>query len=36
MSQNDTLSENEIAPRQILTIPHLVSSKSVSEAAEFA
>ena len=34
MSQNATLSENELSERQVLAIPHLVSSKSFSEAAE--
>ena len=34
MQQNATLSEDELSEKQVLAIPHLVSSKSVSEAAE--
>ena len=36
MEQNGTLSENELSERQLIAIPHLVSSKSISEAAELA
>ena len=34
MPQNATLSEKELSERQVLAIPHLVSAKSASEAAE--
>ena len=34
MSQNATNSEKELSERQVIAIPHLVSAKSVSEAAE--
>ena len=36
MEQNGTLSENELSEKQLIAIPHLVSSKSISEAAELA
>ena len=34
MQQNATLSEKELSEIQEIAIPHLVSSKSVSEAAK--
>ena len=36
MEQNGTLSEDELSERQLIAIPHLISSKSISEAAELA
>ena len=36
MVQNGTLSEKELSEKQLIAIPHLVSSKSISQAAEFA
>ena len=34
MQQNATLSEKELSERQVIAIPHLVSSKTASETAE--
>ena len=36
MAQNGSLSEHELTDRQLNVIPHLISSSSVSEAAELA
>ena len=36
MRQNATLSEKNLSDRQLRAIPHLISSKSVNEAAELA
>ena len=36
MAQNGSLSENELTDRQLNVIPHLISSSSVSEAADLA
>ena len=34
MQQNATLSEKDLSERQVIAIPHLVSSKTASETAE--
>ena len=34
MAQNGSLSEHELTDRQLNVIPHLISSSSVSEAAD--